>query len=354
MVTHNEKVDMLLIYGEARKNVKLAERVYRERYPERYVPNYKIFTRLEATLRQNDTAFSARKGKPIRKRARLDEAIGQVLQYFQNNPRNSINNAKRALNISFSSIQRILKENKFHDYKIHNLEHLSQPYLERRMIFLAEIIVAAEEDPHIYNHILWTDESRFVSNGIPNKKNTHYWATENPHMVNPVANQGHYGVNVWCGIIGRHLIGPYFYEGSLTGARYLNFLREELPILLQNVQLRHNNIWLQQDGAPAHNARISQNFLNETYEGKWIGTHGPIRWPPKSPDLTPLDFFLWGTLKNEVYKTQTRDMDDLKEKIRIACDHIDGNMLHKITNREVRKRFEKCATEGGGHIENLL
>nr|CAI5833004.1 unnamed protein product [Callosobruchus analis] len=40
--------------------------------------------------------------------------------------------------------------------------------------------------------------------------------------------------------------------------------------------------------------------------GQWIGRRGPIEFPPRSPDLTPLDFFLWGTVKDEVYKQEAR------------------------------------------------
>ena len=44
-----------------------------------------------------------------------------------------------------------------------------------------------------------------------------------------------------------------------------------------------------------------RQFLNDTFPDKWIGRHGPILWPPRSPDITPLDFFLWGYAKDIVY-----------------------------------------------------
>jgi hypothetical protein len=45
-------------------------------------------------------------------------------------------------------------------------------------------------------------------------------------------------------------------------------------------------------------------YLNQCYENHWIGHHGPIPWLPKSPDLTPLDFFLWGIMKEISYRTK--------------------------------------------------
>ena len=44
-----------------------------------------------------------------------------------------------------------------------------------------------------------------------------------------------------------------------------------------------------------------------TYPGLWIGKGGPVAWPPRSPDLTLLDFFLWGHIKSLVYKTPVPD-----------------------------------------------
>lgn len=67
---------------------------------------------------------------------------------------------------------------------------------------------------------------------------------------------------MWCGLIGGYLIGPYFYTGTLTGERYLDFLRNTLPILLENIPLKvRDSMWIQQDGAPPHNANIVSSKL---------------------------------------------------------------------------------------------
>jgi hypothetical protein len=52
-------------------------------------------------------------------------------------------------------------------------------------------------------------------------------------------------------------------------------------------------MWFQHDGAPPHNSRLTQQVLNTWNPHKWIGRGGPVAWPPRSPDLTPVDFFLW-------------------------------------------------------------
>lgn len=97
-------------------------------------------------------------------------------------------------------------------------------------------------------------------------------------------------INVWCGILDTRI---YFilYEGSLTDRRYLEFLQNQVDDILSNIPL--NQLWRviwQQDGAPCHNTQEVTNHLNINF-AEWIGRRDTILWPPRNPDLTPLDFF---------------------------------------------------------------
>jgi hypothetical protein len=77
------------------------------------------------------------------------------------------------------------------------------------------------------------------------------------------------------------------------------------------------HIILQQDGAPPHCGLQVRECLDRTYPRRWIGRDGPMPWPPRSPDITPLDFFLWGYVKSNVFRTPVNRLDDLKSRIRI-------------------------------------
>jgi hypothetical protein len=63
-----------------------------------------------------------------------------------------------------------------------------------------------------------------------------------------------------------------------------------------------------QDGAPPHFSCFVTDVLNERFPDAWIGRGGPIPWPPRSPDLSTLDFFLWGYIKNIVYAEKIRNI----------------------------------------------
>jgi hypothetical protein len=60
---------------------------------------------------------------------------------------------------------------------------------------------------------------------------------------------------------------------------------------------QEGRIHFQQDGAPPHYLEEVGKYLITRFPGHWIGRVAPIAWPTHSPDLTPLDFFLWGFVK---------------------------------------------------------
>ncbi|KFM61440.1 Transposable element Tcb1 transposase, partial [Stegodyphus mimosarum] len=87
------------------------------------------------------------------------------------------------------------------------------------------------------------------------------------------------------------------------------------------------HVFLQQDGAPPHWDNIDLSSLNHHFTGRWIGRRGPIPWPPRSPDITSLNFSLWGFLKDNVYRRRVSNIDDLKARITIAIASVDADML---------------------------
>ena len=72
-------------------------------------------------------------------------------------------------------------------------------------------------------------------------------------------------------------------------------------------------------------------------------------WPARSPDLNPLDFFLWGYLKAKVYETAPTILDELEANIRTAIADIDDNLLQRVVS-DFRKRCRKCIANNGGGV----
>ncbi|UYV83113.1 PLEKHD1 [Cordylochernes scorpioides] len=84
-----------------------------------------------------------------------------------------------------------------------------------------------------------------------------------------------------------------------------------------------------------------ESVLDQNLSGKWIGRRGPIEFPARSPDLTPLDFFLWGTVKDGVYKRKPRNLDILWNEIQAVCREISLDVLIRCTESVVT-RTQNC------------
>ena len=108
--------------------------------------------------------------------------------------------------------------------------------------------------------------------------------------------------------------------------------------------------WFQQDGATAHTARSCMEWLKNRYSGKLISHRSEFPWPARSPDLSPLDYFLWGFLKDKVFSIAPSEISDLKTTVRSVIEAIDSGTLQTvIANFAIR--IEKCIVAMGGHFE---
>ena len=123
------------------------------------------------------------------------------------------------------------------------------------------------------------------------------------------------------------------------------------PIIQQKRMTK--KIIFQQDGAPAHFSKAVRSWLNNKFPDRWIGRGGPISWAPRSPYLTPLDFFLWGHVKTNVYKTKVQDIDDLKARITQEIKTIKTETLHNVFS-EISKRMNSCISVEGDTFEQYL
>jgi hypothetical protein len=83
-----------------------------------------------------------------------------------------------------------------------------------------------------------------------------------------------------------------------------------------------------------------------------IGRRGTVEWPARSPDLTPLDYFLWGYVKHNVFKTRPNDLQELQQRIINTCATITPVMLSNV-RRSFAERVALCFAVDGQHIEHL-
>ncbi|GFV48145.1 putative DD41D transposase [Trichonephila clavipes] len=103
-------------------------------------------------------------------------------------------------------------------------------------------------------------------------------------------------------------------------------------------------LWFQQVGATCHTAHATIDLLKDTLGDRLISRFGPVNWPPRSCDLTPPDYFLWGYVKSLVYADKPQTLDRLEDNIRRVIADIRPQMLEKvIENRTSRLDYIRAS-----------
>ncbi|CAH2006857.1 unnamed protein product [Acanthoscelides obtectus] len=249
----------------------------------------------------------------------------------------------------------ILHRNGYHSFKVGTVQEIFPLDKYRRMEFCETVMEKANRDGSFIGNILFTDESTFPLHGHHNPSVVRYWSRENKHLSIPVRTQYPQKLNVWAGILGNNIIGPFFIDGTLTAAKYLALLQTQIVPAIRQLGIDLANIWFQQDGCPAHNAAIVHTYLESVFDHRIIGGNGTIKWPPRSPDLAPNDFFLWGYVKSTVYTFNERadNLHNLQVKIVEALGQIQPSTLLRV-RQEFYNRLTYCSLNEGDVFEPQL
>ena len=284
---------------------------------------------------------ASRDGRPVT--VLTSEKLQQIENVVNENPFLSVRSGALQTEINRETYRLAQKTLEFKCHHPQFVTDLSDEDFDRRTEFCETMLEKFNSDRNFVDHILWTDEAEFKLNGTVYKHNCSYWAYENLHIQILVKNSKQ-GITIWCGITSSGLIGPFEFIENVTADSYLRMLKAEVwP------KVRYKRLYFQQDGAPAHYGIDVRCWLDEKFKKKWIGRRGPIEWPARSPDLTVPDFFLWGYLRERVYRRSSSTIDELLNRIREACDEITPVMCQNAC-RSVPRRLADCLANGGKQL----
>jgi hypothetical protein len=149
-------------------------------------------------------------------------------------------------------------------------------------------------------------------------------------------------------------VGPFFFEGLLNCERYTTFLQDELNDLLDAIVPVNERfrLWFQQDGAPPHFSRTARE--NSQFGEHWIGRGEPIPWRARSHDLTPPDFFLWGAIKERVFRERPTTRDNMRERLIAAFPEFNDLNVVATVQANFKRRLRLCIEQEGHHFEHLM
>lgn len=344
-----ERVKCSFWYENSRSPVVVA-RNYRSEYGNHAIPpGRNSIIAWHKSLFETGSVYLAKHFRT--KTATGQDAVNSVQQHFEDNPHSSTRRAANALNMSRTTVHRILKDLKWHPYKVKIVQKLFEEDKANRLSFARDELDRISSDPAHLTSIMFSDEAHYHLDGGVNRLNHRYWSPENPNWVSEESLHSP-RTTVWAAIGYEGLIGPFFFDGTVNSERYLDMLQTSFFPALENMGIAEQTVFMQ-DGAPPHWGTIVRDWLTENFPLRWMGRGSPnMPWPPRSPDLTPCDFFLWGYLKSKVYTTRSADIPELKQRIRDAFQEVTVEMRAK-SMLEYKERLLQLLENDGSHVECL-
>jgi hypothetical protein len=351
-LSKQERIDIIQLYGMGRCTQRQVLAMFAQRHPQRPIPAQSTICRLIRKFRRTGSIEDIKKpGRP--KSATGPLSTARTVATIGVCGRTSVRRLAKQLNASRTSVHSIIRREGFFPYKFQTHQKLETDDSRRRLEFSMEMIDRINANPRLLNRIMFSDEATFQIDGVVIKHNHRLWSQSNPHWVKENKTQYARKVSVWCGIIKDTVIGPFFIEGNLNGKTYKRLLRRQVvPALV--ARFGERELWFQHDGAPAHWQRKVRAYLDKTFPRRWVGRNGEIEWPPRSPDLTPLDYYLWSYVKEQVFEgSQPSDITELKIRIQTAIVGISAGTIRNVV-REFNDRLYYCLTADGEHFEQYL
>ena len=339
-----EKAQALLLYLRCKESYAEFVTKWRSKYGRHaQLPSINFLKKLLEKL-ENDGDFDRRRSRTVLS----PEKIAEIGSAFDNCPTLSLRKAAQQLSCSVFSIWKTIRsELRLFPYKITRVQQLKEADKPQRVYFCNWFEQLTTEDQEVLDHFYFSDEANFHVNGHVNAQNARIWGAVNPRLSvqTPLYSPK---TTVWCGISRKRIIGPFFFRQTVNQENYREMIQNcFLPSLHEADPDSLEFAYFQQDGATPHTAKRTMEFLREKFGDRLIAKGF---WPPRSPDLTPPDFFLWGYLKSRVYSTSPSTLDELEERIREEIGKITKDMLAKVF-RNLEMRVVECIKEGGGHFE---
>ena len=200
--------------------------------------------------------------------------------------------------------------------------------------------------------ILFTDEKIFTIEAVSNRQNDRIIAPRVSDISNEVRIVSHtqhpQSVMVWAGVSANSRTDLVFVpEGvKMNSTTYRDLILEPIVKRVSGSLFEYQPWTFQQDGAPSHTSKITQEWLSREIPD-FISKE---EWPPSSPDLNPMDFSVWSILEAKVGVCSHSSMDALKKALVRAWRDIPQNHLRSAV-LAFRSRLMACVSKRGGHFE---
>ena len=256
------------------------------------------------------------------------------------------------LNVSPSTVQRIVKQ----DLKMKSRARVKVPLLTK-----TQREARIKRSKKLLNHlkhdaagctILFSDEKIFTVDSVSNWRNDRWIGgdpADTPEEYKYVNTTKHPASVMVFGLVGSDgkKMPPVFIPSGVrvNTEVYLNILKDKVKPWIQ-ANYRGQKYVFQQDGAPAHTSRKTQEWLATNLDAFWTKD----MWPPQSPDLNPLDYSIWATVEDSACNKPHSSVAALERSIRKCWTQMEDSYI-RITCQAFRRRLQAVIEVNGARIE---
>ena len=358
--TYEQRTKIVEWYIETKSYVK-TQRRFAAHFETRAKPSRRMIQYQVEKFREHGTVQNLNKTRSGRQRTgRSASNINAVRNSVVQSPKKSIRRRSQELTVTRNSIHRILRMDlNLYPYQVQITHKLTDFDMERRMEMGEWFNEMMEGDQEWIKDVWFSDVAHFHLNGIVSKHNYRFWGIKMPADFITQKPLHSSKVTAWCALSYRGIIGPFWFEDedenavTINQENYRRVVQTFCTNLCRKRNITFSTQWFQQDGATPHTAKETLEFLRQKFENRLISFKTAHLWAPHSPDLNPLDFFLWGYAKENVYKNNPQTVQELKAEITQFIRRIPNDMCQRVVEN-FAVRLNACMNRNGGHIEHFI
>lgn len=313
------------------------------------IPRTTVFNNLKRFKETGTMDDRPRSGRP--KTATSNRIVKVIREKIRRDPRRSMRKMAADAGISEKSVRRICKTRlNLRPYKIQKAHVLTESMKKIRLQRCKALLKRFTAARH--SVVVFTDECLFNIEQFVNHQNDRILVgnMQDANDSGRIASRSGHPQSVMAfGGITSDGKTPLIFVDQGVKVNSRNYLNDILKKELLPWALSHfgNRQWtFQQDSAPAHKAKIVQDWCAANFPD-FISAK---EWPPYSPDLNPMDYSVWSVLKAKACATPHRNLDSLRRALEKTWDDLDLSYLRAAVDA-FPKRLRACIKANGGLFE---